>query len=205
MKTSETITKIAGALTKAQATIKHALKDATNPHLKNQYATLESVIDASKEALLLQEIIVIQSPTGEVLTTRLQHSSGEFLESEMKLFLAKQDMQGLGSAITYARRYALAALLNISQTDDDGHASSHKEKPVARAERARLPAASKIDILNMIKKFQAINISERELENLLQKSSKDFDSADLDELHRHGVDLKSGRVRKDEVFGKVIA
>ncbi len=124
MRTSEKIELIAAALAKAQEGIKHATKDAQNPHLKNNYATLESCIDASKEHLLKNNVIVIQSPTGEVLTTRLQHTSGQYFESDLKLFLGKQDMQGLGSAITYARRYSLAALLNISQTDDDGEGAS---------------------------------------------------------------------------------
>jgi hypothetical protein len=128
MRTSETITKIAEALALAQKEIKHAVKDATNGHLKNSYATLESVIDASKEALLKSGILVIQSPGSKTLVTRLQHVSGEYIESEIELLFTKQDMQGLGSAITYARRYSLAALLNITQADDDGSAASKAEK-----------------------------------------------------------------------------
>lgn len=124
MKTSESISNLASALVKAHTKIKHAIKDNKNPHFKNDYATLESVIDASKEALLEQGIVVLQAPSGGTLTTRLQHSSGEFIETELNLLLTKQDMQGLGSAITYARRYSLAALLNMAQADDDGNEAS---------------------------------------------------------------------------------
>jgi len=130
MKTSETIAKISDALLKAQSKIKHAIKDAKNPHFKNNYATLESVIDASKDALTENGIIVLQSPSSDVLTTRLQHSSGEYFESELKLLLSKNDMQGLGSAITYARRYALASMLNIAQADDDGQQAVVKNTSV---------------------------------------------------------------------------
>lgn len=129
MKTSDSISKISEALAKAHAKIKHAIKDANNPHFRNDYASLESVIDASKEALLEQGIVVIQSPSTASLTTRLQHASGEFFEDQIGLLFVKQDMQGLGSAITYARRYALAAFLNISQADDDGNASTKVKLP----------------------------------------------------------------------------
>lgn len=144
MKTSESTSKISPALVKAQKSIKHAQKDAVNGHLKNGYATLMSVIEACKEALLAEEITVIQSPGSKTLTTRLQHSSGEFIESEIELLFSKQDMQGLGSAITYARRYALSAMLNISQEDDDGNAAAKAEKKTRVVSK---PAASPKDNL----------------------------------------------------------
>ena len=114
---------IISALIKAQKKIKHAQKDAKNPHFKNHYATLESVIDATKDSLLENEIVVSQVVTKEnVLVTTLLHSSGEQMTSEMNLLNAT-NMQQMGSALTYARRYSLAALLNIAQTDDDGNDS----------------------------------------------------------------------------------
>jgi ERF superfamily len=124
MKTSDSLINIAKALAEAQKKIGHAAKDSKNPHFKNNYASLESVIDASKEHLLEQGIFVIQSVSEKSLVTRLQHTSGEFFESALDLLLSKQDMQGLGSAITYARRYSLASMLNISQADDDGNEAS---------------------------------------------------------------------------------
>jgi hypothetical protein len=128
MKTSESTQKISPDLIVAQSKIKHATKDSNNPHFKNDYASLESVIDATKAALLENNIVLMQgmSEDGNVLVTRLQHSSGEFFETYVKLVLSKQDMQGLGSAITYARRYALAAICNISQQDDDGNGASER-------------------------------------------------------------------------------
>lgn len=133
MKTSESVKLIAMALIRAQFKIKHATKDSNNPHFRNDYASLESVIDASKEAYLDEGIAVLQgmSPDGSTLTTRLQHGSGEFIETDLKLVLSKQDMQGLGSAITYGRRYALAAISNISQQDDDGNVASNRPAPRA--------------------------------------------------------------------------
>ena len=133
--------KLSEALVKAQSEIKHAMKDSNNSHFKNDYASLESVINASKEALLKQDIIVLQgmNQDGSALVTRLLHKSGEFIETDTKIILSKQDMQGLGSAITYARRYALAAILNISQADDDGNEAS---KPATASKGKTKPKVS---------------------------------------------------------------
>lgn len=135
MRTSDSIKSISAALVNAQNKIKHATKDSKNPHFKNDYASLESVIDATKQALLENGIALLQgmNPDGSTLTTRLQHASGEFVETDLKLMLSKQDMQGLGSAITYGRRYALAAIMNISQADDDGNDASNRPSPKASA------------------------------------------------------------------------
>ena len=75
MKTSESVVSIAKALCEAQKKINHATKDSKNPHFKNDYASLESVIDSTKASLLEQGISVIQSVEGSTLETRLQHSS----------------------------------------------------------------------------------------------------------------------------------
>jgi len=147
MKTSESIKNLATALSAAHAKITHASKDSQNPHFRNNYASLESVIDATKAALLENNIVVLQgmSADGSTLTTRLQHSTGEFIETDLKLMLSKQDMQGMGSAITYGRRYALAAILNISQADDDGNAASEKPRKAAPPKNAKPTVSSSVD------------------------------------------------------------
>ena len=142
MKTSNEIANIAKALCEAQKKINHATKDSKNPHFKNDYASLEAVIDATKASLLEQGIVVVQSVEGSTLETRLQHSSGEYFESTINLLMTKNDMQGLGSSITYARRYQLAAMLNISQADDDGNAASKPKAPV-------IPASPKTEDLGL--------------------------------------------------------
>lgn len=150
MKTSEQLTNISKALVESHKKISHAIKDAKNPHFKNDYATLESVIDASKSSLLENGIIVIQSIGNSSLTTRLQHVSGEFIESEIELLVDKNNMQGLGSAITYARRYSLAAMLNISQADDDGNKASEnppQQKQVPKSEYKKTENTSPNDYI----------------------------------------------------------
>ena len=123
---------LATAMAKAQGQIKTALKDSKNPHFKSSYADLTSVWDACREALTKNGFSVIQRTDfeagGEVwLETMLLHSSGEHVSSRYPLRPAKQDPQGFGSAITYARRYCLAAIVGVvADEDDDGNAASQR-------------------------------------------------------------------------------
>lgn len=123
---------VAIALSRAQTELQDASKDATNPHFKSKYASLESVLAEARRVLPKHGLAFTQtlnsSADGSWLTTELLHISGGRIVSQCPLILSKQDMQGLGSAITYARRYGLAAILGIGQEDDDGNEAS-KEKP----------------------------------------------------------------------------
>lgn len=151
MNTSETISKIAPALLKAQKTITFAVKDAKNPHFKSTYADLGSVIDACKSALNDAGIAFMQMPSpsdpGSIaLTTRLLHESGEWIESTATCPLPKNDPQGYGSANTYLRRYSLAAAVGLYQDDDDGSAAQRKQPDVAAILRG-ISGSSTLDIL----------------------------------------------------------
>jgi hypothetical protein len=121
---------IAMALLNAQKLIKNAPKDAKNPHFKNDYATLESVIEAVKITANQCGILIVQGNGADELgnyvnTTVFHAETGESITSKVYLLLDKVTMQGLGSAITYARRYGLAAMFCITQQDDDGNSASH--------------------------------------------------------------------------------
>lgn len=133
MKKSDSITKIAPALVKAQGQIKAAIKDSTNPHFRSKYADLGSVVDAVKAALLVNEITFMQgvedAENGVAVETMLLHSSGEWISSTLRIPASKQDAQGYGSAITYGRRYGLQAMCGVPAEDDDGNAAA---KGVAR-------------------------------------------------------------------------
>lgn len=128
MRTSESVAAISPALVKALSSIKGASKDAANSHFKSNYATLGSVIDASRDILSEHGLVAIQG-LGELTdgalcaTTRLIHESGEWIESTFHMPLAKRDPQGAGSAATYARRYGLMAMLGMPALDDDGEAA----------------------------------------------------------------------------------
>ena len=128
MKSSDTLTKISPALVKAINAIEGVKKGADNPFFKSKYANLESVIEAAHDALSANGLAVMQGPgpmdgSCITLTTRLVHESGEWIETDFSLPAGKMDPQAAGSAITYARRYSLMAMLCIPAVDDDGEAS----------------------------------------------------------------------------------
>lgn len=130
---SETISDLIKALVLAQISIGHAKFNATNPHFDNDYASLESVIDATKKILAEQKLVVIQQPYGNILVTTLAHESGQWMRSYTNILMDKQTAQGQGSGLTYVRRYALAAMLGIGQEDDDGNKASEPAKVPPKA------------------------------------------------------------------------
>lgn len=133
MNKSESIAELTKALVKVQASIKPAIKDANNPFFKSSYADLNSVWDSCRELLTANGLAVIQTTApvenAVVVETILAHESGEWISGELFLPLTKQDAQGVGSAMTYGRRYGLAAIVGIvADVDDDGNAASSTPK-----------------------------------------------------------------------------
>lgn len=129
---SESIAALAAALAVFQGQVHGASKNAKNSHLGNKYANLEAIWEAVREPLTENGLSVVQLPSpGEAgklkMRTRLLHKSGEWIESEIEMPLGKQDPQGYGSALTYARRYGLAAMLGIVQEDDDGEGAMKRD------------------------------------------------------------------------------
>jgi hypothetical protein len=127
---SSGITELAKAMLKVQTALSPALKDKTNPFTKSTYATLNSVMESCRSALLAESIWLTQYPAPVEpgclgLVTKLTHAeSGEWQSSLLIMPLPKADPQGYGSALTYARRYALSAMLGmVSEDDDDGEAA----------------------------------------------------------------------------------
>ena len=128
MKQSESIKNLAAAMAAAQSEMGAAIKGASNPFFKSKYADLGSVIQAIKPHFAKHGLSYVQFPvSGESsvgVTTRLMHSSGEWLEQDYFIPLGKMDAQAAGSAITYARRYALQSIAGIPAEDDDGNAAT---------------------------------------------------------------------------------
>lgn len=124
---SASIAALAAALAKAQVAFKPAVKDSANPFFKSNYLSLTGAIDACQGALSLNGLAVSQTlEDGEKLRliSTLMHSSGEWISSHYPVVPVKNDPQGIGSAITYARRYSLMALVGLAAEDDDGNAAS---------------------------------------------------------------------------------
>ena len=135
MQQSESIANLAKSLSIVQGKLTHAKKDSANPFFKSKYADLESVWDACRDLLANNGLAVAQFPgtysdldKSMSLTTILTHNSGEWISQEMSVPVTKPDAQGAGSALTYMRRYALAAVVGVVQADDDGNAASSPSK-----------------------------------------------------------------------------
>lgn len=176
---SEAVNELSGAMLKVQAEISPAVKDRENPFAKAKYATLNSVVEASREALLKHGIWLVQysvpAESGHLgLVTKLIHAaSGQWQASLMIMPLPKGDPQGYGSALTYARRYSLATLVGLVVEDDDGEAACGRSKsksqkdelkandarPSAPSEKEaqKISSGSKASVLKKLPKLDGIN------------------------------------------------
>jgi hypothetical protein len=149
---SGSIGKLVEALAKAQLKFDPVLKNSDNPAYRSKYADLATVIDATRPHLASEGLAIVQMPhavfTADdakmlTLTTMLAHSSGEWMASDLTLpamMRDRFDAQSVGSAITYARRYALAAMTGVAQEDDDGN----KAAGVGSKEAAKAVASDKL-------------------------------------------------------------
>jgi hypothetical protein len=130
MRSSE-INELAEALSKAQGVISAAEKERENPFFKSKYADLSNVWEACRKPLSDNGLAVIQTTVGTKgqieLETNLVHKSGQFIKARIPVIQLKQDMQGLGAAITYARRFSLASMVGVYQDDSDGQGDQQEE------------------------------------------------------------------------------
>lgn len=138
---------LAGALAKAQGAFKAAPKDSTNPYFNSKYADLASVMSVVREPLAANGLAVTQrlttSTDGVIITTMLMHASGEWMRDRLNIRIEQSVskdgkkqawIQAFGSAVTYARRYALSSMLGVAaDEDDDGNAAGHHAGPPSRA------------------------------------------------------------------------
>jgi hypothetical protein len=142
MNQSEQIDKLASALAKCQGEMEPAIKDSTNPHFKSKYADLNAVWAACRQPLSKNGLCVVQTidtlNEKMVLITTLLHTSGQWIRSTMPVVTAKFDAQGIGSGLSYARRYSLSAMCGISQDDDDGQAAMPREEKKRPKEEPKL-------------------------------------------------------------------
>ena len=155
MQTSESIKNIAKAMAQFQSEVKNPANTANNPFFNSKYAPLNDVLNLVRPILTKHGLSILQSPSGDgehiAVTTLIIHESGEWIESDpLTLRADKATAQGAGSAITYARRYALSAMLGISSEDDDdgnyasgtdmqnGKKTSHTNATEQKATKAQL-------------------------------------------------------------------
>ena len=145
MNMSDTISELATALAKAQGQIESASKDKSNPAFKSKYADINSLRDVIRQPLADNDLSIVQLPrmNGHYVEveTMLLHKSGEFIAETLRMPLGeKMNAHGVGSALTYCRRYSLSSMLNLAAEDDDGNLAVDLSAQPARnyvAPRAR--------------------------------------------------------------------
>lgn len=181
------------ALCKCQLELKPAVKDSINPHFKNRYADITSIIEALRDPMASNGLSITQTTRYEggvlLLITTLRHISGEEVDSVYPIIPVKQDPQGFGSAMTYARRYSIQAMLMVPSDDDDGHQASQPAKPAKKAEdtnhRSHIEAmlnfmhgagVSEEQVLAKLDKYSVAQITDDDMGFLRQiiQSSKDL-------------------------------
>ncbi len=143
---SSEVDKIFSALSKAQGKVEGAKKEVANTFFKSRYADLSSVWEACRAALTENELAVVQTPSCTLdeaggiavhVTTMLTHASGQWIRDTVTMRPKENSPQGVGSTITYARRYALAAIAGVAPEDDDGNAASGRGGATVEDVRAK--------------------------------------------------------------------
>lgn len=142
---SQEIDKICAALSKAQGAMEGAVKDRQNPHFRNEYATLASVIEAVRGPLRDNELAFIQASGAMIdgslpIETRIVHSSGQWFKSVLPMPVGQKTAQAVGSALSYGKRYALMTMLGVPSVDDDGEAASQGAPQNGNREQAQRSA-----------------------------------------------------------------
>ena len=130
MEQSQEINELAMAVNAMQKEPLFALKDSSNPFFKSKYADLSSCWDAARKPLTDNGLCVIQTMDHDevgntIIVTTLAHTSGQWMRGRLAIKPVKEDPQGVGSAITYGRRYSLASIIGLCPEDDDGEKATH--------------------------------------------------------------------------------
>lgn len=158
---SPEIGELATALALAQAEMKAAPKTSENPFFKSKYADLSAVWDACRGPLTKHGLSVSQIPTTDGVITVLMHTSGQWISGTLLLKPDKETPQAVGSAITYARRYALAAIVGVATEDDDAESAMDRRPAVKQPVRtpgpksAKEPAEDRSDERELLKSLKA--------------------------------------------------
>lgn len=125
---SDQMDQVFAALAEAQKIMDGAKKDATNPHFRSKYADLESVMDACRVPLATNGLAILQPTSANgpkvTVTTLIGHKSGQWIAADLEMTSAQNTPQGIGSTITYGRRYGLSSMVGIAPEDDDGNEGS---------------------------------------------------------------------------------
>jgi hypothetical protein len=208
MRQSDSQKELYMALAKAQAQFKVAEKDTTNPYFKSKYADFESIVSSCRQALSNNGLSFVQITSIEqngnlILITRLCHASGEYIESSYPIEPIKKDPQALGSALTYAKRYSLSALLGVvtSEEDDDGEAAMCRKNFTEKQHTAPVLAPKKYSehetkIFNMKNFMQTLGVTEDMIKNKFKlKNIFELNNEQIEEIKHYAELIKKGEPR----------
>ena len=160
MEHSETIVAITKALIAFKGKVQTVAKDAKNPHFNRTYASLMAIIEATQGPLTECRLVLMQHPVGtDQLTTILLHESGEYFKSTMLMSQDRGGPQAQGSAITYAKRYAMTAILGLASDDDDGNAATNQSPTKQPTPKAK-PAMSEQHFEKVVARIMLGNMDE---------------------------------------------
>jgi hypothetical protein len=197
IKTSAQINEIVAALAKAQGEMKPAVFNRVNPHFRNRYADFTSCMEAVREPLSKNGLAISQMPSTTtdgkfVLVTLLAHGSGQWMAGEFPLISAKQDSQGIGSAMTYAKRYSLCGMLGVvadeevDADDDDGEAAAgrgHQAKPPQAQQQDPAAPAQKVGKAEVVALTNLIqNLDEESNKIFLEWINKSFNAKSIHDI-----------------------
>lgn len=202
MRTSEQINDIAKALSKFQGEVESASKSSINPHFKSSYADLAECWDTIREPLAKNGLCVVQTTEVDApaqlvcVITRLIHESGQWFESVYPLWPSKQDPQGYGAAMTYARRYCLTAIVGLTQDDDDGNAAGGKP-PVAVHRSTEQKVEDRASTI--VERFAKLGVTRENLEKVF--GPLDSPNLNMAGLRKSYADVEKNRDLVSKIFG----
>jgi hypothetical protein len=191
MKTSEQINELTAALAKASGEFQEPELDAVNPFFKSRYATLGSVLRAVRPALAKNGLSILQMVEETRLETIIAHSSGQFISSSYPIHATKNDAQGFGAAVSYARRYSIKSLLSLAEEDLDAEDTKEPTKaqyqaPKPTTSKAVLgPSEAQLKRLHAIasnNQWNPIEVKQMIFEKYGIESSKDLNRDQYNEL-----------------------
>lgn len=209
---SDELKDLTQALCKAQASMKPAIFNRVNPHFKSRYADFASCMDACRSPLADNGLAVTQCcetrlDKSLVLVTTLLHISGQWMQSEFPIISTRQDSQGIGSAMTYAKRYSLCAMIGIVADEEDDDA----ESAMGRGVIVSKPSPEKKFSQDQVKEIVDLKIqldagSNNKLSNWLEYKYKtsvisELPIADFEMIHRQYKNAAMVMIQQSKIDG----
>lgn len=211
---SESVKELCAALVVAQAELQTVTKDAKNPYFKSNYATLEAVTETIRPVYAKYGLAIVQFPvSGDNgsygLETRIVHKSGEWMSATAFMRPVKDDPQGVGSLITYLRRYAAQAVAFLASADDDGNAASNNAQKLENAPTKKVEVDKDAHKAALVKIGDDLNaVADKDKRSRIRelvfrgKSKADINAMAVEALNYADAEINRYAAMSDEQFNK---